>query len=99
MDSLLESALNAAALRPMCDKHSDRFATSQIYGGGPWQCMECTAATIAFTARGRAFGTGCGPEAHAEANGTQDSIHHNDAKHAQAFPVGEYTIISGGKQK
>ena len=32
-------------------------------------------------------------------SGRYDSIHHNDRKYAQAFPVGEYTIISGGKPK
>ena len=30
-------------------------------------------------------------------NGEYDSIHHSDIKHSATFPVGEYTILRGGK--
>lgn len=83
----------------ICHRHPDRRATSRIYAGGPKLCYECTQEMIAFTARGRAFGTGIGPEAHAEANGTHDDAHHNDRIHAQTFPIREYSILEGGKRK
>jgi len=59
----MQDALNAAALRPTCKRHPDRVATSTLYGIA--QCLECVREDQAIYHR--AFGTGIGPEAHAEA--------------------------------
>ena len=46
-----------------CHRHPDRAATSSLYG--IHHCRECVAADLSIYRR--AYGTGVGPEAHAEA--------------------------------
>ena len=74
-----------------CHAHPDRPATSQIYAGGPKLCYECTQEIIRATASRRAYGTGLGPEAHAEA---QESGYYQELEKGMRR---QYTITRGGK--
>jgi hypothetical protein len=76
MDTLIKGALDAAALRPAtpCERHSDREGTLAIslpsIGIMRYWCQECRDEydrTFPSKGFGRAFGTGTGKEAHAEA--------------------------------
>ena len=69
MDSLIEDALDAAALRSNCINHPDLPAVTSIYSAAhDWQrirlCKECSDKLHPF---GRAYATGLGPQAHVEA--------------------------------
>ena len=71
-----------------CAKHPERVATSTLYGIA--QCLECVRADQRIYVR--AFGTGCGPEAHAEA---QESGRY--AAEYERLKPPRYEIIRGGK--
>ena len=93
MDSLIEAALNAAALRPAtCEHHPDREGTLAIslpsIGIRRYWCKECRDvydATFPAKGFGRAFGTGIGSEAHAEAqeSGRMDKEFQEGKQHAK----------------
>jgi hypothetical protein len=90
MDSLIEASLNAAALRPddpHCVRHPDRKGVTMLYGGENFEriyyCKECSDA-MPNTYR-RAYGTGVGPQAHAEAQeaGRMDKEYQDLKPHAK----------------